>query len=83
MTFFGLLANLFALIFPLVYAFGPIFTPSLPRAIPWDYILVGCWVLCAFSLVLSLLGPKQVRLPLLLASLVVPVFWTMVPIGVL
>jgi hypothetical protein len=82
-TFLGLLANLVALVFPFVYAFSSIFTLSLQRAIRWDYVLVGCWVLCALSLVLSLLGPKQVRLPLLLSSLAVAVFWTMVPIGIL
>src|SRR5215467_3387393 len=75
----GLLANLIALVFPIVYAF----TFSLQRAIPWDYVLIGCWVLCALSLVLSLLGPKQVRLPLLVSSVAVGIFWTMIPIGIL
>jgi hypothetical protein len=79
----GLIANLIALVFPFVYGFSSIFTLSLQRAIRWDYVLISCWVLCALSLVLSLLGPRQVRLPLLLGSLAVGVFWTMVPIGIL
>ena len=82
-TLLGLLANVIAFFFPLVYTFSPIFTLSLQRAIRWDYVLVGCWVLCALSLVLSLVGLRQVRLPLLLGSLAVAAFWTMVPLGVL
>jgi len=78
-----LLANLIALVFPIVYGLSSYFTLSLQMTIRWDDVLVGCWVLCALSLVLSLLGPKQVRLPLLLGSLAVAVFWTMVPIGIL
>jgi magnesium-transporting ATPase (P-type) len=79
----GLLANLIALVLPFVYAFSSILTVSLQLDIRWDYVLIGCWVLCALSLLLSLLGPKQVRLPLLLGSLAVAAFWTMVPVGVL
>jgi len=82
-TLVGLLANLLAFVFPFVYAFSSIFTLSLQRAIRWDYILVGCWILCALALVLSVLGPRQVRLPLLIGSLSVAAFWTMVPLGVL
>jgi hypothetical protein len=82
-TLLGLLANVVAFVFPLVYAFSSIFTLSLQRAIRWDYVLVGCWVLCTLSLVLSVVGPRQVRLPLLFGSLAVGAFWTMVPLGVL
>lgn len=79
----GLLANLVALVFPFVYGFSAYFTLSLQMAVPWQYVLVGCWVLCAVSLVISVLGPKQVRWPLLASSLAIAVFWTMVPIGIL
>ncbi len=82
-TLVGLLANLVAFVFPLVYAFSSIFTLFLQRAIRWDYVLVGCWVLCALSLVLGALGPRQVRLPLMVGSLAVGAFWAMVPLGVL
>lgn len=82
-TLVGLLANLAALVFPFVYAFSPYFSLSLQMAVRWEYVLVGCWVLCALSLVLGLLGPKEVRLPLLVGSVAVGVFWTMVPVGVL
>ena len=75
----GLLANLIALVFPIVYAS----TFSLQWFIRWGYVLIGCWILCALSLVLSLFGPKQVRLPMLFSSVAVAVFWTMVPLGVL
>lgn len=70
----GLLANLAALFFPIV---------SLHQGVRWDYALIGCWVLCALSLVLSLVGPRQVRLPLLVSNLAVGIFWAMVPIGIL
>ena len=81
----GLLANVVAFVLPLVYALSSIITLSLSLQwfIRWDYVLVGCWVLCALSLVLSLVGPKQVRLPLLFGSLAISAFWTMVPLGVL
>lgn len=81
----GLLANVVAFVFPLVYAFSSIITLSLQWQwfIRWDYILVACWVLCALSLVLSVVGPRQVRLPLLFGSLAVSAFWTMIPLGVL
>ena len=52
-TFLALLANLVALVFPFVYGFPSIFTMSLQRAIRWGYVLIGCWVLRALSLVLS------------------------------
>jgi len=39
----GLLVNLVAFIFPLVYAFSSIFALSLQRAIRWDYVLGSCW----------------------------------------
>lgn len=79
----GLLANTVAFVFPLVYAFSSIITLSLQRAIRWEYVLVGCWVLCVSSLILSVVGPKQVRLPLLFGSLAVGAFWIMIPVGVL
>ena len=81
----GLLANVVAFVLPLVYAFSSIVivTLSLQWFIRWDYVLVGCWVLCALSLVLSVVGPKQVRLPLLFGSLAISAFWTMIPLGVL
>jgi hypothetical protein len=82
-TLVGLLANLAAFVFPLVYAFSSIFTLFLQRAVRWDYVLIGCWVLCVLSLVLGALGPRQVRLPLMVGSLAVAAFWTMVPLGVL
>ena len=82
-SFLGLLANLVALVFPFVYGFSSYFTLSLQQAVRWEHVLVGCWVLCAVSLVISVLGPKQVRFPLLASSLAVGVFWTMVPIGIL
>jgi hypothetical protein len=82
-TLVGLLANLAAFVFPLVYAFSSIVTLFLQRAIRWDYVLLGCWVLCALSLVLGAIGPRQVRLPLMVGSLAVAAFWTMVPLGVL
>lgn len=82
-SFLGLLANLVALVFPFVYGFSSYFTLSLQQAVRWEHVLVGCWVLCAVSLVISVLGPKQVRFPLLTSSLAVGVFWTMVPIGIL
>jgi hypothetical protein len=75
----GLLANFVALVLPFVYGFSL----SLQLAIRWGHVLIGCWVLCSLSLVLSLLGPKQVRLPLLLGNVSVAAFWTMVPIGIL
>ena len=79
----GLLANVVAFVLPLVYALSSIITLSLQWFIRWDYVLVGCWVLCALSLVLSVVGPKQVRLPLLFGSLAISAFWTMIPLGVL
>jgi hypothetical protein len=82
-TLVGLLANLVAFVFPLAYAFSSIFTLFLQRALRWDYVLVGCWILCSFSLVLGAFGPRQVRLPLLAGSLAVGAFWTMVPLGIL
>ena len=82
-TLAGLLSNLVAFSFPFVYAFSSIFTVSLQRAVEWQYVLLGCWVLCALTLVLSALGPRQVRFLLLLGSLAIGVFWTMVPLGVL
>jgi|SRR4029077_12565496 len=82
-TLVGLLANLVAFVFPLVYGFSSIFTLFLQRAVRWDYVLISCWVLCALSLVLGALGPRQVRLPLMVGSLAVAAFWTMVPLGVL
>jgi hypothetical protein len=82
-TFLGLLANLLAFVLPFVYGFSSIFTLSLQRAIEWKHVLIGCWVLCALTLILSVVGSKQVRFPLLLSGVAVGVFWTMVPVGIL
>jgi hypothetical protein len=82
-TLAGLLANLVALFLPVVYAFSAMFTPFQQLAIPWGYVLGSCWSLCSLSLVLGALGPRQVRLPLMVGSVAVGVFWTMVPVGVL
>ena len=85
-TLVGLLANTVAFVLPFAYAFLSLVSLStLHQALPvqWDYILVSCWVLCLVSLVMGLIGPKQVRLPLLLGSLTVAAFWTMVPVGIL
>ncbi len=79
----GLLANSVAFVFPFVYAFSSIFTLSLQRALEWQYVLIGCWALCALTLVVSFFALRQVRLPLIFGSLATGVFWAMVPVGVL
>ncbi len=82
-TLVGLLANSVAFAFPFAYAFSSIFTLSLQRALAWQYVLIGCWVLCALTLAVSFFALKQVRLPLIFGSLATGVFWAMVPVGVL
>ncbi len=72
-----------AFAFPFAYAFSSIFTLSLQRALAWQYVLIGCWVLCALTLAVSFFGLRQVRLPLVFGSLATGVFWAMVPVGVL
>jgi hypothetical protein len=78
-TIVGLLANLLAFVLPVIYALSA----NLTNAVRWDYVLLGCWALCALSLVLAVLGPRRVRVPLLVASFAVALFWTMIPMGVL
>ena len=78
-TIVGLSANLLAFVLPVIYALSA----NLTDAIRWDHVLIGCWALCALSLVLGVLGPSRVRVPLLVASFAVALFWTMIPMGVL
>jgi len=78
-TFFALVASSVALVFPFVFAF----CLPLQRVIGLDHLLIGVFVLDAFSSVASFFGPRAVRWPLLVSSVATAAVLAMVPIGIL